>query len=210
MMNRTALLALIFPVVIVGCAATSQNTESSGSVTASSQANNPIVANIPEPPTGGSNGNGTTGGEGQTGQHEPPVNPNRMFQLKDLEVAEVKIGEHPFKLWVMDTYAKRQEGMMYLQNSDFKDDEGMIFVFGDSAPRNFWMKNTFVPLDIAYINPSKTILNVLTMKAHDIDTPYNSRGSAMYVIEVRAGLFAKLEIKAGTKVTLPEGLKSKD
>lgn len=206
MMNRTALLALIFPVVIVGCAATAQNTQASGSQKGSGGT---VSINTPETTTGGKTGT-TTGGEGQTGQHAPPVNPNRMFQLKDLEVADVKIGEHPFKLWVMDTYAKRQEGMMYLQNADFKDNEGMLFIFPDSAPRNFWMKNTFVPLDIAYINSSKTILNVLTMKAHDIDTPYDSRGSAMYVIEVRAGLFGKLEIKAGAKVTLPERLKSKD
>ena len=208
MLNRKLLAIFVLPVVILGCAATSRPP---ATVDSTPEKNEPAAAAAPANESGTENaGRTTTGGEGQTGERTPPTNPNRMFQLSELEVVDVKIGEHPFKLWVMDTYAKRQEGMMYLQNSDFKDNEGMIFVFPDSAPRNFWMKNTFVPLDIAYINTSKTILNVLTMKAHDIDTPYNSRGSAMYVIEVRAGLFAKLEIKAGMKVTIPESVKSKD
>jgi uncharacterized membrane protein (UPF0127 family) len=129
---------------------------------------------------------------------------------KDLEVVEVTMGEHKFKMWVMDTDSKRMEGMMFLENKDFKDDEGMLFVFPGTATRNFWMKNTLVPLDIAYISREKKVLNTYTMAALDTTTPYPSKGGAMYVIEVRAGLFEKLKIGKGTVCTFPATVKAKD
>jgi uncharacterized protein len=205
MLSRTALALGALPIILVGCAAASSSPIATGN-TGSAPA-----LNDPEPTTGGATNGGSATTGGTTGSaNTPPRNPNRTFQLTDLEVVEVKIDGHPFRLWLMDTFAKRQEGMMFLQNSDFKDDQGMIFVFPDSARRNFWMKNTLVPLDIAYINSNKTILNVLTMKALDIDTPYESRGAAMYVIEVRAGIFGKLGIGANDKVEIPATVVSKD
>lgn len=177
----------------------------------SGSAGNAPATNEPSLSTGGSaTGSASTTGGNTGSTTAPPRNPNRTFQLSELEVVEVKIDGHPFRLWVMDTFAKRQEGMMFLQNSDFKDDQGMIFVFPDSARRNFWMKNTLVPLDIAYINENKTILNVLTMKALDIDTPYESRGAAKYAIEVRAGIFGKLGIGPNDKVEIPATVVAKD
>ncbi len=134
----------------------------------------------------------------------------RTFQLDDLEVAKVKIGEHEFKLWVMDTYAKRMEGMMFLQNGDFKDDEGMIFVFDRAEYQRFWMRNTLVPLDIAYVDPRKRIINIYTMKALDEVGDYSSRAPAQFVIELRAGMMAKKEIKPGMAVEIPASVKSKD
>jgi uncharacterized membrane protein (UPF0127 family) len=134
----------------------------------------------------------------------------RTFQLDDLEVAKVKIGEHEFKLWVMDTYAKRMEGMMFLQNADFKDDEGMIFVFDRAEYQRFWMRNTLVPLDIAYVDARKRIINIYTMKALDEVGDYSSRAPAQFVIELRAGMMAKKQIKAGMVVEIPATVKSKD
>ncbi len=135
---------------------------------------------------------------------------DRNFQLDDLEVVKVKIGEHEFKLWVMDTYAKRMEGMMFLQNADFKDDEGMIFVFDRAEYQRFWMRNTLVPLDIAYIDQRKRIINIYTMKALDEVGDYSSRAPAQFVIELRAGMMAKKQIKPGMAVEIPASVKSKD
>lgn len=153
---------------------------------------------------------GTDSSQNGAANQAPPTNPYRTHQLKDLEVVEVTMGEHKFKMWVMDTDSKRMEGMMFLENKDFKDDEGMLFVFPGLATRNFWMKNTLVPLDIAYLNREKKVLNTYTMAALDTTTPYPSKGGAQFVIEVRAGLFEKLKIGKGTVCTFPATVKAKD
>lgn len=136
--------------------------------------------------------------------------PSRAFQLDDLKKAEIKIDDHKFSLWVMDTFAKRQEGMMFVENSDFKDNEGMIFLFKEPEYQRFWMRNTLVPLDIAYVSPSRRIINTYTMKAFDETTDYSSFGTSDVVIELRAGTFKKLGIGRSSKVTLPKDLKAKE
>lgn len=134
----------------------------------------------------------------------------RVFQLDKLQVATVKVEKHTFKLWVMDTNAKRSEGMMHLENTDFKDDEGMIFVFLGEDWRRFWMRNTRVDLDICYCDKDGKILNTYTMAKFDETTDYSSTGPAMYVIELKAGILNKLGIKAGMKFQIPEDVVSKD
>lgn len=134
--------------------------------------------------------------------------PDRQHQLRDLKKARVTIDGNKFDLWVMDTFSKRMEGMMFVENSDFKDSEGMIFVFPRPDYQRFWMKNTLVPLDIAYVGSDMRILNTYTMKALDTTTDYSSWGRAGIVIEVRAGLFRKLGIGRGDRVEIPKGLKA--
>lgn len=135
---------------------------------------------------------------------------DRAFQLDNLKQATCKIGKHVFRLWVMDTDAKRQEGMMHLKNDDFKQDEGMIFIFPNEDFRRFWMHNTLVDLDITYNDKEGRILNVYTMKAMDETTDYSSAGPAMSVIELKANTLKKLEIEAGSKWEIPESVYSKD
>ncbi len=143
---------------------------------------------------------------------QPParkVNPRRLYQLDELQVVKIKIGTHTFDAWVMDTDAKRSEGMMFLKNEDFKDSECMVFVFPREQELGFWMRNTLVDLDIAYVNTKKFIVRAVTMKSLD-ETSVPSRGLSMYAIEFRAGLFKKLGIRAGQKVEIPSSVKSKD
>ncbi len=195
---------LSLALLAAGCAGPASQTPVSSFDTPANPAPTDPKPTDPKPTDGtGSSQNGSA-------NQNPPANPYRTHQLKDLEVVEVTMGEHKFKMWVMDTDSKRMEGMMFLENKDFKDDEGMLFVFPGTATRNFWMKNTLVPLDIAYINREKKVLNTYTMAALDTTTPYPSKGGAMYVIEVRAGLFEKLKIGKGTVCTFPATVKAKD
>lgn len=160
-------------------------------------------AQSPEPPT--------AGGAQKDGAKEKHRHiSSRAFQLDDLKKAEIKIDDHKFSLWVMDTFAKRQEGMMFVENSDFKDNEGMIFLFKEPEYQRFWMRNTLVPLDIAYVSPSRRIINTYTMKAFDETTDYSSFGTSDVVIELKAGTFKKLGIGRTSKVTLPKDLKAKE
>lgn len=136
-------------------------------------------------------------------------NPNRLYQLHELETVEIKIGEHKIKVWVMDTYAKRMEGMMFLRDAEVKDDEGMLFVFAGEDLLSFWMKNTYIPLDIAYINRSKEIVSTHTMRPHD-ETGVPALRPAMYALEMKQGAFRRLGIRPGMKVEIPDSVKSKD
>ena len=134
----------------------------------------------------------------------------RFFQLDELQRVKIKVDKHEFNAWVMDTEAKRQEGMMFLEDSDFKKTDCMVFVFREAIPLRFWMRNTLVPLDIAYVGDKKTILNTYTMKARDEVTDYSSKGDAMYAIEFKAGTFKELKIAKGMKVEIPDNVKEKE
>jgi hypothetical protein len=85
------------------------------------------------------------------------------------------------------------------------EDEGMLFIFPNEAPRSFWMKNTRIPLDIMYFDKN------LKMVSLSADTPpcrvarcpsYPSTGPAMYVLELNAGKAQELGVGPGSVLTL--------
>lgn len=82
------------------------------------------------------------------------------------------------------------------------ESDGMLFVFSDSSPRTFWMKNTLIPLDMIFISSDTKIINIehaLPCKA-DPCPLYRSRGSAMYVLEVNGGFAEAHGIGEGDNV----------
>lgn len=138
-----------------------------------------------------------------------PINENRVYQLNELERATIRINGKPIRVWIMDTESKMQEGMMHLNTGDVEDDEGMIFVYAQPQPMAFWMLNTRIPLDIAYVDASKRILNIASMKPFD-ETTTPSRGAALYAIEVKKGIMAKIGARPGMKVEIPDTVKNRD
>jgi len=130
---------------------------------------------------------------------------SRRFQLNDLEVVKIKVAGKEFNCWVMDTDNKMEEGMMYLEESDVADNECMIFVFGDEQPLSFWMRNTRIDLDIAYLNEAHKIVSIRTMKAYD-ESPVPSKKPAMYAIEFKSGTLKKIGAKEGQIVEMPKTL----
>ena len=88
-----------------------------------------------------------------------------------------------------------------------RPDQAMIFVFQNPSPQNFWMHNTLVDLDIAYIGTDKKVIKAATMKKlNDNTTP--SGGPAQYALEMKAGTIARLGIAKGTRVDIPADLKA--
>jgi uncharacterized membrane protein (UPF0127 family) len=81
----------------------------------------------------------------------------------------------------------------------------MLFVFEAPQPLSFWMKDTYVPLSIAFVDTRGRIVNIEDMRPQD-ESPHFSKGLALYAIEMRQGWFAAKGIGAGDVV---EGLAPK-
>lgn len=110
-------------------------------------------------------------------------------------------GEVAVRVEIARTREQLSRGLMWRNELDA--DAGMLFVFGDSAPRTFWMKNTPLPLDIVFIDDRGTVLNVAASTTPYSESPIRSAGPARYVLEVNAGFTAKHGIGPGAKVELP-------
>lgn len=140
---------------------------------------------------------------------EPRFVAERMYQLKDLKTTKISIPEKmDLTVWIMDTNSKRAEGMMHLLDTDFTEKQGMLFVFNRAAYQRFWMRNTLVDLDIAYIHANGKINSIYTMKALDETTDYSSAAASLFVLEAKAGLFKKLGVKVGDVISIPKDVKA--
>lgn len=96
---------------------------------------------------------------------------------------------------VANTTAQREVGLMFRKHLD--DKAGMIFVFPDSAPRNFWMHNTEIPLDMIFADESGRVIGIVANAQPFSDKLLGVDGNSQYVLEVNGGFCAKNGIKPG-------------
>jgi uncharacterized membrane protein (UPF0127 family) len=115
----------------------------------------------------------------------------------DLPTRSITIGKDKLVVEVVDTPDLRATGLM--NRFSLQTDHGMLFVFDRPQPLAFWMKNTYIPLSIAFVDANGVVLNVDDMQPQDESTHW-SRGPALYAIEVKRGWFASKGIAAGAKV----------
>ncbi len=101
---------------------------------------------------------------------------------------------------VAATNPDRMQGLMHRRM--MPENRGMLFVFTDEANHAMWMKNTFIPLSVAFIDSKGVITNIEDMKPHTEDAHPATR-PVRYALEMNLGWFAKRGIKAGAKI---EGL----
>lgn len=101
------------------------------------------------------------------------------------------------------TSTQRQQGLMFRQQ--LAEDAGMLFLFPEDVVTGFWMKDTYVPLDIAYIDSGGTVREIRSAKPLD-ETNLVPAAPYRYVLEVNQGWFQRHNMGIGAKVTLPEGL----
>lgn len=107
---------------------------------------------------------------------------------------------------VAATADERAQGLMY--RDEVPDGTGMLFVFQDNQPRSFWMANTYVALDIAYMDPSYRIVDIIAMEPLVTD-PYPSDAPAMFALEVRQGWFQEQGIAVGTQANIVFGVQGR-
>lgn len=103
---------------------------------------------------------------------------------------------------VARTPEEREQGLMYRES--LADGRGMLFVFPDSQVRSFWMKNTFIPLDIGYMDANLQIVDIQAMQPESEET-HTSAAPAMFALEVPLGWFEKEGIGVGAEAQLVFG-----
>ncbi len=96
-----------------------------------------------------------------------------------------------------DDYS-REKGLMYRRNME--EMQGMLFLFEDNKPRSFWMKNTYISLDIIYVGIDKKIVSIQKSALPLSEESLPSYKNAMYVVEVIAGFTDKYNIKEGDMI----------
>jgi len=101
---------------------------------------------------------------------------------------------------VADTQRKREKGLMFVEQ--LPENEGMLFVFSRKTYGGFWMKNTFIPLSIAFIDSDGKILKILDMEPciGNICPNYDPKLFYQYALEVNLGWFDKNQIEEGDYV----------
>ncbi|MGB3632459.1 MAG: DUF192 domain-containing protein, partial [Rubrobacteraceae bacterium] len=94
------------------------------------------------------------------------------------------------------------QGLM--NRTSLGEDRGMLFVFEEEATLSFWMKNTLIPLSVAYIDSEGRIVDIQKMEPLDDDPPhYASAEPAQYALEVNQGFFEERGVEVGDMAELP-------
>jgi uncharacterized membrane protein (UPF0127 family) len=110
-------------------------------------------------------------------------------------------GTHRFGVWIAADDRSRARGLMYVR--ELPADRGMLFLFDRPQELAFWMKDTYLPLDLVFIAGDGRVLNVAeNARPFSLD-PLESEGPAIAVLEVLGGTARRIGLKPGDLVTWP-------
>lgn len=112
-------------------------------------------------------------------------------------VVSLNAGIHVIKAEVAATEAQRQQGLMHREKMG--TNEGMVFLFGAPAGVCMWMKNTLIPLSVAFIDETGKILNIEDMEPQTMDS-HCAKKPATYALEMNRGWFKQRNIKPGSMI----------
>ena len=117
--------------------------------------------------------------------------------LAQLPAVQLSAGMHLIRAEVADSMGTRMEGLMHRKS--MPEGAGMVFVFDELAPHCMWMKNTLIPLSVAFIDAQGAIINIADMQPHSEQSHCAAR-PARYALEMNKGWFAQRGIKPGAKL----------
>jgi uncharacterized membrane protein (UPF0127 family) len=118
-------------------------------------------------------------------------------QPQQLPTIALTAGFHRIVAMVADSPAERSHGLMWRR--EMGANEGMLFVFDTPTPQCFWMKNTLIPLAIAFLADDGTIVNIAEMKPQTTDSHCSAR-PVRFALEMNAGWFGRKGLKAGDRL----------
>lgn len=127
---------------------------------------------------------------------EPKAGARPAFAKKKIVIADKKI-----EVEIADNDEMRSYGLMFRES--MPENSGMLFVFENEAPRSFWMKNTLIPLSIAYFDRDKVLREIIDMEPAALGTTrpksYPSRINSMFALEMNRGWFERNKIRPGVR-----------
>jgi uncharacterized membrane protein (UPF0127 family) len=116
---------------------------------------------------------------------------------QDLPVVELRAGMHLIRAEVAADYSTRGRGLMFRKS--LAPNGGMLFIFDAAAIHCMWMKNTYIPLSVAFVDAQGAIINIADMQPHSEQSHCAAR-PALYALEMTQGWFAERGVKAGIKL----------
>ncbi len=117
---------------------------------------------------------------------------------QSLPTLTLNAGIHRITAEVAQTAQQREIGLM--SRESMPGNHGMLFIFDQPGQQCFWMKNTLLPLDVAFVADNGTVVNTHTMKPRTLDS-HCSTQPVRFVLEMNDGWFAKRGIAAGSRLT---------
>ena len=130
----------------------------------------------------------------------PAVSASPFAQTRTLVQTPLEVGEQRIRVELACTRAEQMQGLMFRES--LPENEGMLFIFSQEQTLAFWMKNTLIPLDIAYLDSRGEIVDIQSMEPRSLQT-HPSKRPAQYALEMNAGWFAKHDVTPGTLVNIP-------
>lgn len=132
--------------------------------------------------------------------------------MDKLGTVDMTIKGQTFRLWIADESGEQIRGLMFVtreQMAPLPDgtQRGMIFAFDRDQSNSFWMRNTIVPLDIAYVDHEGVVVGMHTMAP--LDERYNQyppKAPYRYAIEVNANRWSQLGLVDGERLEIPPAL----
>jgi uncharacterized protein len=118
----------------------------------------------------------------------------------ELPTATISINGHMLTVELAATPAARSCGLSH--RDELPQNHAMLFIFPDFRPQTFWMKDTRIPLSIAFLDDSGKIIDIQDMAPMRTDLEYPSSGPAKYALEVNQGWFKRHEIEVGDTVAM--------
>lgn len=103
---------------------------------------------------------------------------------------------------IADNDSARMKGLMFVKN--LPENEGMLFIMEDEAQVNMWMKNTYIPLDMIFVNSNKEIVSMAENTKPLSTEIISSKNKVKYVLEINGGLAKKSGLKIGDKINYQE------
>jgi uncharacterized membrane protein (UPF0127 family) len=119
-------------------------------------------------------------------------------------VAQLTAGMHLIRAEVVSDPGTRAEGLMHRKT--LAQNAGMLFIFDERAVHCMWMKNTLIPLSVAFIDDGGTIVNIADMEPHS-EASHCAAQPVKYALEMNRGWFAARAIKPGSRLGGIPGVK---
>jgi len=115
------------------------------------------------------------------------------------EEVSLEIGNKRFNVEYAKTFEQRAQGLMFRKS--MCEDCGMLFKFSSPKYAGMWMKNTFIPLDVAFIDKNGVITDIKPLYPHNLESVGSSK-EVLYALEMNQGWFAENNVHVGDQITI--------